>query len=67
MEIFYQNSNQLGVVIRSSSFGGIMPLRNMHVDEPLWLNVESQIIRKPVKVPIILKAEIAFKRALMNK
>lgn len=44
-----------------------MPLREMHVDEHLWENVESQSVIKPVKVPIIIKAEIAFKRALRNK
>lgn len=65
--VFYQKIQLKGVIIRSSSFGGVMPLRNMHIDEPLWLNVESQIIVKPVKVPIIIKAEIAFKRALKNK
>lgn len=56
-----------GVILRSSSLGGVMPLREMHVDEPFWQGVDAQIIIKPVKVPIIIKAEIAFKRAIRNK
>lgn len=56
-----------GAILRSSSFGGVMSLREMHVDEPFWNGVDAQIIVKPVKVPIIIKAEIAFKRAIRNK
>lgn len=62
-----KQKTHLGAILRSSSFGGVMPLRDMHIDEPLWLNIDSQIVVKPVKVPIIIKAEIAFKRALRNK
>lgn len=57
-----------GVVLRSNSFGGVMQLKTLHTDEPFWLGVDSnQITVKPVKMPIIIKAELAFKKAILNK